>query len=389
MCPLVSKLTHIMELVKTLECYDKDPKQVLVDLRKSDIAKNGIINDERIINIQTGLSSEVTHAYAVATGRKLIVDVLKKLVDELEQGLNKRYGDIANFGAIIDNSLKPIEELMLSDAMETRWLSVNSDEMYQKYFLQRLERDFLQMVNSTNWGVNFVLTMEKFIIIYRYFINRALEKDMVSEISTANDAMKDILDLTKKIDSVEMIVPSDMMEKFKVPTEVPEFKYFVPILSQQDTGKLLKDIATEAPDINNTGNVVVLPALQDLQKRLDKLYQKLEGDIHAFKNILETGYPVYLKDILAIAKAEFVKVITDYESVMTTDEVYERKTKSIINLFIRLIEMDRQVTDTANVTANNLSKLTSNFLALFQLYNIMLAYSLNIKTINAKIGPNR
>lgn len=389
MCPLVSKLMYIIELVKVLEKYGDDPKKVLNDMLGNVLIKDQVITDERIRNILTGLSSEVTHSYAVASGRKLLSDVIKNLALELKQGLTKRYTDISKYGQVLDDSLKPIKEMLLSDAMETRWLSVDRDEMYQKYFLQRLERDFLQTLNSSVWGIGFVITMEKLIIIYRYYINRVLEKDLVKDIHTINTAMADIADLAKKIDNIEMIVPSNLIEDLDTESKIKDFNYIVPILSQQDTGKLLKDIAVETPDIDNTDAIVVLPGLRDLQTRLNKLYQKLEGDIHTVKNVLETGYPVYLQDILDIATNQFDKIIDQFESYNITDEEYKRKITSVINLFIRLVDMDRKMTDIANTTANELSSVTGNYLALFQLYNIMLAYSLDIKTVNAKIGPNR
>lgn len=389
MCPLVSKLMYIIELVKVLEKYGDDPKKVLNDMLGNVLIKDQVITDERIRNILTGLSSEVTHSYAVASGRKLLSDVIKNLALELKQGLTKRYTDISKYGQVLDDSLKPIKEMLLSDAMETRWLSVDRDEMYQKYFLQRLERDFLQTLNSSVWGIGFVITMEKLIIIYRYYINRVLEKDLVKDIHTINTAMADIADLAKKIDNIEMIVPSNLIEELDTESKIKDFNYIVPILSQQDTGKLLKDIAVETPDIDNTDAIVVLPGLRDLQTRLNKLYQKLEGDIHTVKNVLETGYPVYLQDILDIATNQFDKIIDQFESYNITDEEYKRKITSVINLFIRLVDMDRKMTDIANTTANELSSVTGNYLALFQLYNIMLAYSLDIKTVNAKIGPNR
>lgn len=389
MCPLVSKLMYIIELVKVLEKYGDDPKKVLNDMLGNVLIKDQVITDERIRNILTGLSSEVTHSYAVASGRKLLSDVIKNLALELKQGLTKRYTDISKYGQVLDDSLKPIKEMLLSDAMETRWLSVDRDEMYQKYFLQRLERDFLQTLNSSVWGIGFVITMEKLIIIYRYYINRVLEKDLVKDIHTINTAMADIADLAKKIDNIEMIVPSNLIEDLDTESKIKDFNYIVPILSQQDTGKLLKDIAVETPDIDNTDAIVVLPGLRDLQTRLNKLYQKLEGDIHTVKNVLETGYPVYLQDILDIATNQFDKIIDQFESYNITDEEYKKKITSVINLFIRLVDMDRKMTDIANTTANELSSVTGNYLALFQLYNIMLAYSLDIKTVNAKIGPNR
>lgn len=384
---ILQKINHLVELVGTLRTYGDDPKKVLNDMLGTSIVRDGIVEDARIRNILVGLASEVTHSYAVSTGRKLLVEAIKSLVDDIQKSFLNRYEDVSKYGSKLLNALQPIDEVLTSDAMKTRWMSVNSNPLYQKYFLQRLERDFLQNINSTNWGVDFVLTMEKLVIIYKYYINKALECDLVSKLDEANNAVKSIADMANDISNVTVLVSKDSLDVNNLPKSPCEFKVVVPIYSQQEIGQLLKDTAVDTPDLDRTGDIVVLPAMQDIQDKLDKVYQKLEADVNVVKNVLETGYPVYLKDILEKITTQFSKTVEEFEGFRTTDEAYDINLTNLTNLLIRLVSIDNKVTETAVEVTDIMSKKIAKFLSLFQLYNMMMAYSMDIQTVNAKVGP--
>ena len=79
---ILQKINHLVELVGTLRVYGDDPKKVLNDMLGTSVVRDGIVEDARIRNILVGLASEVTHSYAVSTGRKLLVEAIKSLVND-------------------------------------------------------------------------------------------------------------------------------------------------------------------------------------------------------------------------------------------------------------------------------------------------------------------
>lgn len=384
---IIQKIKYLIELVGTLKVYGEDPNKVLKDLLSSPLVKDNILDENKVRNILTGLTSEVTHAYAVSTGRKLVADTMLELLANINKSFAERYTTISKYGNVLDTALRPIDEVLTSDAMVTRWASINGSKLYQDYFMERLDRDFLTTINSSNWGVDFVLTMEKLVIIYKYYIVRSLEDTLVSKLDAANEAVRSIADMATNLSDLQVVVSSEVIERASLPKNPLEFKCTVPIYSQQEIGKLIKELAVDTPNIDQTNDILVLPSLELIQKDLDKVYQKLEADVNVVKNVLETGYPVYLKEILEKIYTAFSSTVNEFIGFKTTDENYDSKLTNLTNLLIKLVDIDNTVTEVAIEVSDSMSTKVARYLSLFQLYNMLMAYSMDIRTVNSKVGP--
>lgn len=95
---IIQKIKYLIELVGTLKVYGEDPNKVLKDLLSSPLVKDNILDENKVRNILTGLTSEVTHAYAVATGRKLVADTILELLANINKSFAERYTTISKYG---------------------------------------------------------------------------------------------------------------------------------------------------------------------------------------------------------------------------------------------------------------------------------------------------
>ena len=251
-------------------------------------------------------------------------------------------------------------------------MAINSSQLYRNVFLQKLERDFEPSLRGIEYRIDFNIDTKKLLIIMKSTIAKLLEKDNVSKLSNINSEVNKLLDLTKDLDHMQVIVPKDALEDDKAIEKSIEFNINVPILNKEGTGKLLRELALETKDIDS--GVEILPAIESLRDPIAKYFNKVTADVNVVTDILNNGYVAVVDETLPRIQDAISKITTEYIEMHTTDEEFISRVTNYINVLIRIIDLENYTTGLAYEVTTEVSKDFSIYLALYNLYNLILLY---------------
>lgn len=371
-CPIVANLRLAIETTKVIAEYLKDPKATVQnEISKIAYGKN-ILPEEKLRNLEKGLNSNLTNSIAASLGKKELADILNFYIEEIKKHFHSKFIKLQTNSKILNNVLSTLDENYNNGVIETRWMAINSSQLYRNVFLQKLERDFEPSLRGIEYRIDFNIDTKKLLIIMKSTIAKLLEKDNVSKLSNINSEVNKLLDLTKDLDHMQVIVPKDALEDDKTIEKSIEFNINVPILNKEGTGKLLRELALETPDIDS--GVEILPAIESLRDPIAKYFNKVTADVNVVTDILNNGYVAVVDDTLPRIQDAISKITTEYIEMHTTDEEFISRVTNYINVLIRIIDLENYTTGLAYEVTTEVSKDFSTYLALYNLYNLILLY---------------
>ena len=371
-CPIVANLRLAIETTKVIAEYLKDPKSTIQnEISKIAYGKN-ILPEEKLRNLEKGLNSNLTNSIAASLGKKELADILNFYIEEIKKHFHSKFIKLQTNSKILNNVLSTLDENYNNGVIETRWMAINSSQLYRNVFLQKLERDFEPSLRGIEYRIDFNIDTKKLLIIMKSTIAKLLEKDNVSKLSNINSEVNKLLDLTKDLDHMQVIVPKDALEDDKTIEKSIEFNINVPILNKEGTGKLLRELALETKDIDS--GVEILPAIESLRDPIAKYFNKVTADVNVVTDILNNGYVAVVDETLPRIQDAISKITTEYIEMHTTDEEFIGRVTNYINVLIRIIDLENYTTGLAYEVTTEVSKDFSTYLALYNLYNLILLY---------------
>jgi hypothetical protein len=371
-CPIVANLRLAIETTKVIAEYLKDPKATVQnEISKIAYGKN-ILPEEKLRNLEKGLNSNLTNSIAASLGKKELADILNFYIEEIKKHFHSKFIKLQTNSKILNNVLSTLDENYNNGVVETRWMAINSSQLYRNVFLQKLERDFEPSLRGIEYRIDFNIDTKKLLIIMKSTIATLLEKDNVSKLSNINSEVNKLLDLTKDLDHMQVIVPKDALEDDKAIEKSIEFNINVPILNKEGTGKLLRELALETKDIDS--GVEILPAIESLRDPIAKYFNKVTADVNVVTDILNNGYVAVVDETLPRIQDAISKITTEYIEMHTTDEEFISRVTNYINVLIRIIDLENYTTGLAYEVTTEVSKDFSTYLALYNLYNLILLY---------------
>jgi len=371
-CPIVANLRLAIETTKVIAEYLKDPKATVQnEISKITYGKN-ILPEEKLRNLEKGLNSNLTNSIAASLGKKELADILNFYIEEIKKHFHSKFIKLQTNSKILNNVLSTLDENYNNGVVETRWMAINSSQLYRNVFLQKLERDFEPSLRGIEYRIDFNIDTKKLLIIMKSTIAKLLEKDNVSKLSNINSEVNKLLDLTKDLDHMQVIVPKDALEDDKTIEKSIEFNINVPILNKEGTGKLLRELALETKDIDS--GVEILPAIESLRDPIAKYFNKVTADVNVVTDILNNGYVAVVDETLPRIQDAISKITTEYIEMHTTDEEFISRVTNYINVLIRIIDLENYTTGLAYEVTTEVSKDFSTYLALYNLYNLILLY---------------
>ena len=371
-CPIVANLRLAIETTKVIAEYLKDPKATVQnEISKIAYGKN-ILPEEKLRNLEKGLNSNLTNSIAASLGKKELADILNFYIEEIKKHFHSKFIKLQTNSKILTNVLSTLDENYNNGVIETRWMAINSSQLYRNVFLQKLERDFEPSLRGIEYRIDFNIDTKKLLIIMKSTIAKLLEKDNVSKLSNINSEVNKLLDLTKDLDHMQVIVPKDALEDDKTIEKSIEFNINVPILNKEGTGKLLRELALETKDIDS--GVEILPAIESLRDPIAKYFNKVTADVNVVTDILNNGYVAVVDETLPRIQDAISKITTEYIEMHTTDEEFISRVTNYINVLIRIIDLENFTTGLAYEVTTEVSKDFSYYLALYNLYNLILLY---------------
>ena len=371
-CPIVANLRLAIETTKVIAEYLKDPKATVEnEISKIAYGKN-ILPEEKLRNLEKGLNSNLTNSIAASLGKKELADILNFYIEEIKKHFHSKFIKLQTNSKILTNVLSTLDENYNNGVVETRWMAINSSQLYRNVFLQKLERDFEPSLRGIEYRIDFNIDTKKLLIIMKSTIAKLLEKDNVSKLSNINTEVNKLLDLTKDLDHMQVIVPKDALEDDKTIEKSIEFNINVPILNKEGTGKLLRELALETKDIDS--GVEILPAIESLRDPIAKYFNKVTADVNVVTDILNNGYVAVVDETLPRIQDAISKITTEYIEMHTTDEEFISRVTNYINVLIRIIDLENYTTGLAYEVTTEVSKDFSTYLALYNLYNLILLY---------------
>ena len=371
-CPIVANLRLAIETTKVIAEYLKDPKSTIQnEISKIAYGKN-ILPEEKLRNLEKGLNSNLTNSIAASLGKKELADILNFYIEEIKKHFHSKFIKLQTNSKILTNVLSTLDENYNNGVIETRWMAINSSQLYRNVFLQKLERDFEPSLRGIEYRIDFNIDTKKLLIIMKSTIAKLLEKDNVSKLSNINSEVNKLLDLTKDLDHMQVIVPKDVLEDDKTIEKSIDFNINVPILNKEGTGKLLRELALETKDIDS--GVEILPAIESLRDPIAKYFNKVTADVNVVTDILNNGYVAVVDETLPRIQDAISTITTEYIEMHTTDEEFISRVTNYINVLIRIIDLENYTTGLAYEVTTEVSKDFSNYLALYNLYNLILLY---------------
>lgn len=371
-CPIVANLRLAIETTKVIAEYLKDPKATVQnEISKIAYGKN-ILPEEKLRNLEKGLNSNLTNSIAASLGKKELADILNFYIEEIKKHFHSKFIKLQTNSKILNNVLSTLDENYNNGVIETRWMAINSSQLYRNVFLQKLERDFEPSLRGIEYRIDFNIDTKKLLIIMKSTIAKLLEKDNVSKLSNINSEVNKLLDLTKDLDHMQVIVPKDALEDDKAIEKSIEFNINVPILNKEGTGKLLRELALETKDIDS--GVEILSAIESLRDPIAKYFNKVTADVNVVTDILNNGYVAVVDETLPRIQDAISKITTEYIEMHTTDEEFISRVTNYINVLIRIIDLENYTTGLAYEVTTEVSKDFSTYLALYNLYNLILLY---------------
>lgn len=371
-CLIVANLRLAIETTKVIAEYLKDPKATVQnEISKIAYGKN-ILPEEKLRNLEKGLNSNLTNSIAASLGKKELADILNFYIEEIKKHFHSKFIKLQTNSKILNNVLSTLDENYNNGVVETRWMAINSSQLYRNVFLQKLERDFEPSLRGIEYRIDFNIDTKKLLIIMKSTIAKLLEKDNVSKLSNINSEVNKLLDLTKDLDHMQVIVPKDALEDDKTIEKSIEFNINVPILNKEGTGKLLRELALETKDIDS--GVEILPAIESLRDPIAKYFNKVTADVNVVTDILNNGYVAVVDETLPRIQDAISKITTEYIEMHTTDEEFISRVTNYINVLIRIIDLENYTTGLAYEVTTEVSKDFSTYLALYNLYNLILLY---------------
>lgn len=373
-CPIINNLKLAIETAKVIESYLEDSKATIQDqISKISYGKN-VLDESKLRNLEKGLNSDLTYHIANGMGRKELADILVTRIEEIKKYFKSKFIKLKTNSKILNNALSVLDQNYNNGLIETRWMSVNSSQLYRNAFLQRLERDFEPTLRGIQYRIDFNIDTKKLLVIMKVYLDKLLEKQSVGKLANINTELKNLLDLTTDLEHMQVIVRSDALEESKVPEESRNFVIEVPIKNKEDTGAMLRDIALQIDGIDNI-QIDVLPAIASLKEPLEKYYQKITADINIITDILNNGYTSIVEETLPRLQEAITTVTNKFIDTQTTNEEFHNRINNYLNVLIRLVDLENYMTSLAYEVTSDVAKDLSDYIAFYNLYSLIMMYS--------------
>lgn len=373
-CPIINNLKLAIETAKVIESYLEDSKATIQDqISKISYGKN-VLDESKLRNLEKGLNSDLTYHIANGMGRKELADILVTRIEEIKKYFKSKFIKLKTNSKILNNALSVLDQNYNNGLIETRWMSVNSSQLYRNAFLQRLERDFEPTLRGIQYRIDFNIDTKKLLVIMKVYLDKLLEKQSVGKLANINTELKNLLDLTTDLEHMQVIVRSDALEEKKVPEESRNFVIEVPIKNKEDTGAMLRDIALQIEGIDNI-QVEVLPAIASLKEPLEKYYQKITADINIITDILNNGYTSIVEETLPRLQEAITNITNKFIDTQTTNEEFHNRINNYLNVLIRLVDLENYMTSLAYEVTSDVAKDLSDYIAFYNLYSLIMMYS--------------
>lgn len=372
---LYKKVTLIILLAKSFKEYRNEPIKILNRIVND--SKNELGADIKVgTNIVTGMNNAMTKDLAINKGKKYILELLLKNTNELKDSLIKDLLDIDKFVKYLKDDITSSREAYLQTKPQLRINNVYTSEEKSKYFLLRLERDFINKLSGYNIGLNINIDMNKLMIIIR----KAL-----SEICNFDNGVLDVLEENyrdyKTLILNKGLAKSSFLEESVITSQLEFLKMSkngledIPVETYKKIGDIIKDIALSCPELE-TEKIVIDDCIKTLDAFLEKTYNSIidtYSKIAAFRDLQKTNLieeiPNVIKDIEETFEKFLSYNISDYE--------YENIITSNLYSLSSIIVTDRNIRMEVYKVIQSFADQINKFIAIQNLYVYMSTYTVD------------
>lgn len=380
---IVDRIKMLTEFTQDIIGYFSKPRETIdLMLLKS---KKGTypVDSNKLQSLVVGMTSDMTKNYAIASGKKALANAFQAQIIEVVDDMIKRYKNVKIYNKELVDAMYALDAVYNDGLVENRWFAIKGSALYAKYFVERLHRDFLQEVNSVVYGSEIVLTVEKIILIIKRFLNKVNQDSLIEELTEANRNTKALLALTNNMETLVCLLP-EKIDLDKLPKALPPFRVTVEILNKSQTGKVLRELAVDTPDIDKTNEVSVIPAMESLLDMFNSSYNKLSVNVQDVQNVLIDGYQKDTVEVLNKIKESMIKYVNEYLDIKTTEDEFKDRITNYLNVLIRVVDIDNAITIKTNEVCKELAHTITIYLAVYNLYYNMMMHSLTLESTKTK-----
>lgn len=369
---LIKELKLIIILGNDFLNYINDPIKIISKIAND--SKNTINADiVEAQNILTGLNNIMTKDHAIILGRKFLLKCIINILRRIEAEIKNINSDMFNVFTKIKSDVEATNELLLNLNIEPKLSSIysgqNSEETI-KYFINRLERDFIKKLNGVGIGFNLGINLNKFFLIIRTgFTNIRTESkynkdELLKELIEITDAVKLINKDDIKIEDKEIIDLIDSLNSIKI--------YKLSNNSYSLIGDYLKDLALKCKELENVKlklETIIPETYDDLKNLIDYLNTEFDK-VSMFTN---NYYKNTLENIPnAIDNLE--DIFNKFENKSIGYEEYHNSVNRSIKLLVNLIKIDTFTHYQGIDYLNEFKTKLNNYNMILNLYSNMLTY---------------
>ena len=373
----INKLKTTTEIIKT---YLTNPIETLeADVARVQLGTN-VLEEEITRNILVGVASENTKQFAINLGKRHLVDSLTNQVNELSKYFQTKVETFGKSGKRLDNAMKALDSIYTDGVVNVRVMDIQSSPLYQDYFKNRLQNDFLPTLNGSSYKMSIELDIDKVILIMRYFLIETTTKDELVDFSSIFGQFTRLIETFEDTKRIEAGIPSDALDPVEGVDEKP---FDVAVLDKRSVGTALMEIAKNVPELDTT-KVDLIESVGLLLEKFDKCYDKLSADVQAISNILTIQYPADINKAMDLIKTRLKEVSDAYIDIRTTDDEFNRVITNSINSIIRLLSLDTYISDLTTETTNKVAKDVAEFIGLYHLYRDIMMHSMKLGKARSK-----
>lgn len=374
---IVDRIKMLVDFTQDIVGYFSKPRETLDLMLLKSKKANYPVDSNKLTSLVTGMTSEMTKEYAISSGKRALINAFQAQITEIVDDMIKRYKNVKIYNKELVDAMVSLDAVYNDGLIDNRWFAIKGSMLYQKYFVERLTRDFLQEVNSVVYGSEIVLTVEKIILIMRRFLNKISQDSLIESLVETNRNTKALLSLTNHMESLVCLLPENV-DLSKLPKALPPFKVTVNIYNKSQVGKILRELALDTPDIDRTNEVDILTGMESLTPMFNSSYKKLGVNVKDVQDVLIDGYQKDTVDVLIKVKDAMIKIVTEYLNIQTTEEEFKDRITNYLNVLIRVADIDNAVTTKTNEVCKELANTISIYIAIFNLYYNMMMHSLTL-----------
>lgn len=370
---IYKKINLCILYAQALKTYDEDPVKFLNKIVND--SKNELEADLNLgNNIITGLNNPMTKDIAIEKGKVYALDLLKKNTDSLMHLIANEFKELNTYITEVKTDLDSAEKVFVNSNSLVKMNLIFKDKEKSNYFINILDRDFINKLASYNNGLNININLNKLLIILRKGLSNVNSFD-VSKLSELHKHTSNMIEFTKaKENDLHNMVDADFL-KTQLDELLKGSNLKIVDLKQdyKKVGDIIKEIALNCPELE-TVQIDIEATLKELHEFIMLSNQKLRS----YFNLVTDFISIHSTTTLETAPkfTENIKTLySDYVEHKLTDSDYENKLLNNILILVNMVNLDRIVRKESYGFIQGFKDLVCVYLAIQSLYLNMGTYT--------------